>query len=272
MGNIVGGYTNTIINGGTQIFVGNKTFSSTTAFSNGINVARTSGVDVTKIGTGTVASVEITDPKNNYITYGKSNTGYHVFYNAAGSRLGYLGYSTTSMGIVQDGNLPVQFNVNGGVRIYLNRVASSYALEPGADNTQNLGSGSVRWATVYAGTGTINTSDEREKTEIRDITEQEKLVAQEIKSQIKCFKFIDAVAQKGDKARLHFGVIAQQVKLSFENHGLNPFAYGILCYDEWEEQPEVINDKGDIVQHYHAEGDRYGVRYDELMIFMLSVL
>ena len=52
------------------------------------------------------------------------------------------------------------------------------------------------------------------------------------------FRFNDAVEKEGDGARWHFGVIAQRVKAAFEAEGLDPFAFGILCYDEWGERTE----------------------------------
>lgn len=135
-------------------------------------------------------------------------------------------------------------------------------LLPGADNTQNLGSASLRWATVYAGTGTINTSDEREKQDITDLSAAEKQVAIAIKGLIKSFKFKDAVAAKGNSARIHVGVIAQQVADAFKTAGLNPNNYALFCYDEWEDDA-ISNTKA---------GNRYGIRYDELLAFVISAL
>ena len=129
------------------------------------------------------------------------------------------------------------------------------------DNVGALGSASTRYTEVYAASGTINTSDEREKEQVRDISETEKLVAREIKANIKEFKWSHAVQQKGDDARWHFGVMAQTVKTIFENHGLNGFDYGVLCYDEWEQDEETPE-----------SGNRYGIRYDELSMFILGAL
>lgn len=46
------------------------------------------------------------------------------------------------------------------------------------------------------------------------------------------FKFLNAITEKGEKARLHLGLIAQRIKTTFEEHGLDACEYGILCYDE----------------------------------------
>lgn len=166
------------------------------------------------------------------------------------------------------------------------RWAATY-MRPVSDNTVTLGAASYRWSTVYAGTGTINTSDAREKQQIRELSEAERAVAIRLKSMIRAFKFNDAVAEKGDNARIHFGVIAQDVKAAFEAEGLVAEDYAILCYDEWAEQKEVVETWDDefdadgnllrsagsqIVEPYRPAGNRYGVRYDELFAFIIGAL
>lgn len=138
------------------------------------------------------------------------------------------------------------------------RVETGYTIRPSTDNTLALGGSSNRWSVVYAGTGAINTSDEREKQQIRPID----AAALRAWSRVNyCqFKFNDAVEAKGDGARWHFGVIAQRVKEAFEAEGLDPFAYGVLCYDEWpatEDRPA---------------GNRYGIRYEEALVLECAYL
>ena len=55
-----------------------------------------------------------------------------------------------------------------------------------ADNTRTLGTGALRWSTVYAGTGTINTSDAREKTPVRPLTLDEINAAKQLSKEIGC--------------------------------------------------------------------------------------
>jgi hypothetical protein len=141
---------------------------------------------------------------------------------------------------------------------------------PATDNASPLGLGSLRWSTVFAGSGTINTSDERSKREIKTIED----------------KILDAWGEVEwvqyrwqDGQRLHFGLIAQRVKAVFEKHGLDPFAYGVLCYDEWEDlhqdvqvgtRPVLDVEGNQIGEEPIIEnrvviqgGNRYGIRYDE---------
>jgi hypothetical protein len=142
----------------------------------------------------------------------------------------------------------------------------------GSDNQQSLGTPTYRWSVVYAGTGAINTSDEREKQQIRSISNVEKAVAVRLKGLIKAFKFNDAVDKKEDGARIHFGAIAQEVVAAFQSEGLDPSKYGLLCYDEWDEQPEVKDSDGNIIQKYRPAGNCYGLRYEELLAFIISAI
>lgn len=122
----------------------------------------------------------------------------------------------------------------------------------GLDNTVNLGSGGQRFGTVFAATGTINTSDEREKEQIEGIPD-EWLDAWADVNWVR-FKWRDAVAEKGEEARWHIGLIAQQVRDAFAGHGIDAHKIGLLCYDEWEDSPH--NDR-------IKAGNRYGLRYEQ---------
>ena len=135
-------------------------------------------------------------------------------------------------------------------------------LAPGADNALSIGSSSLRWSTIFAGTGSINTSDQREKTNIEVIPEQW-LDAWEI-VQWSRFKF------EGRK-RWHLGLIAQRVHAAFLSFNLDAFEIGLCCFDQFDEVrvPEtIINDEGQMVptgkEVIQLEaGDRWGLRYDE---------
>ncbi len=131
------------------------------------------------------------------------------------------------------------------------------ALVPKTDNVTNLGGPGERWTQLYAGTATINTSDEREKDVVLGDVEKEKRVAVAIKGAFCKFKFKAASEKKGeDKARLHFGIMAQTVEQLFKDQGLDPARYGLFCKDEYEENGE--------------QKDRYGVRYEELFAFLIA--
>jgi hypothetical protein len=150
------------------------------------------------------------------------------------------------------------------------RIKADGTVRPGADNTQTLGEAATRWSVVYAGTGAINTSDEDEKQQVQPIYAAALRAVRRVN--LVQFKFNDAVERKGDGARWHFGVIAQQVREAFEAEGLDAFAYGLLCYDEWPDQPEVLSDDSTVLTPYRPAGNRYGVRYEELFALKLAAL
>lgn len=161
-------------------------------------------------------------------------------------------------------------------------------VRPNTDGSRNLGTGSRRWANVYASTGTINTSDEREKTAVS--SPNDVLMRAWGKVNFRVFQFKDAVEKKGADARLHVGVIAQQVIEAFKSEGLDATRYGLLCYDKWEDEyedvevidvPEVADEEGRIItpQKTHIEhrlvtpaGDRYGIRYEEALALEAAYL
>jgi hypothetical protein len=145
-----------------------------------------------------------------------------------------------------------------GSTVTINIAGPRYAFNSGAffpnvDNSSTLGSGSFRWSTVFASTGSINTSDANEKQQIQDLTAAEKAVGQALKGMLKTFKFNDSVAKKGENARIHFGVIAQDVKAAFEAQGLDANKYGVFCSDTLP--------NGTV---------RLGVRYEELFALILA--
>lgn len=149
---------------------------------------------------------------------------------------------------------------------------SSTIARPGGDNTQNLGDGTRRWKEVFAVAGTINTSDARAKQQDRPLSEAEKAAAVTCKGLIKTFKFNDAVEAKGDGARIHFGIYVQEVIAAFEAEGLSPFDYAMICYDEWESFEETDIVDGEPVTTVFPAGNRYGIRYSQLLAFIISAI
>lgn len=66
----------------------------------------------------------------------------------------------------------------------------------------------------------------------------------------------EAVEKKGADARLHVGLIAQEILEAFEAEGLDATKYGLVCHDSWDDQYEyetvtdqeaVLDEKGNVV-------------------------
>ena len=150
-----------------------------------------------------------------------------------------------------------------GVWLTRNTFAPQY-YSGSAYQSLSLGSASYRWSEVFADTATINTSDARKKQDIAD--PDEALMRAWGKVGFKVFRFRDAVAKKGDAARIHVGVIAQEVAAAFASEGLDANDYGLFCYDEWEAKAAEIDPKtGEVVEPAVEAGDAYGIRYEEAL-------
>jgi hypothetical protein len=81
---------------------------------------------------------------------------------------------------------------------------------------------------------TINTSDRNEKQDIETLTDAETRVAVAAKGLLRKFRWIDAVAEKGDEARIHFGIIAQDLQDAFTAEGLDAGDYAMFISDTWD--------------------------------------
>ncbi len=187
-------------------------------------------------------------------------------------------------------------NIRSGIRVRIGHadgtdwwLADANKIAPVDDNVKAIGQPSNRCSVIYAGTGSINTSDETLKTRY-DILNAERDAAIEIKSVIYKFKFNDSINHKGiESSRYHFGVGAQTVGDILRKHGLNPEQYAFWCYDEWPDvwDEEVITeestdpDTGEKIYSQYKTGDmilvkkaggRYGIRYDELAMFILMAM
>lgn len=150
------------------------------------------------------------------------------------------------------------FTLREGTTIAVQIDPTSRNVRPGSDNVQSLGSGGFRWSTVFAGTGTINTSDAREKTDLRPLSDAEKRAFRRVLDGVGVFRFLDALSQKGDdQARYHIGVTVQNVIAAFEAEGLDPWIYAPICKDYLEDDPSRY---------------RLGLRATELMWGVLASL
>jgi hypothetical protein len=167
------------------------------------------------------------------------------------------------------------------------QIDASYALCPGTTAAQNLGSASARWKEVFSSTGAINTSDRREKDNISEPSDA--LMRAWGKVRVRVFQFKDALEKKGADARMHVGLVAQDVVEAFASEGLDAARYGLLCYDKWDAEyetveiidaPAAINENGeDVPAKTHTErrlirpaGDAFGIRYGEALALECAYL
>ena len=137
---------------------------------------------------------------------------------------------------------------------------SGGVIRPGGNGNQNLGIGAHRWATIYAVTGSINTSDKNEKKDIQELDEQ---YSKDIIMGLKpvSYKFI-----KNDSNRTHNGFIAQDIEESLTSMGLTTQDFAAVC--KWQ---KVYCEDG--VNDIPIEGEySYGLRYEELIAPLVKVV
>ena len=139
------------------------------------------------------------------------------------------------------------------------------------DSSINLGQAGNLWKEVFAAAGTINTSDARQKANVAD--PDEALLRAWGRVGVRVFQMRDAIDQKGEEAaRLHVGVVAQEVQTAFEAEGLDASRYGLFCHDEWAAQPEERDETGRVMEPAREAGDRYGIRYAEALALECACL
>jgi hypothetical protein len=146
------------------------------------------------------------------------------------------------------------------------------ASRPAVDNDLTLGNATFRLSEIFAVNATINTSDRTLKTEILTVSEKEKAVGLKLKSLLCKFKWIDSVELKGEGARIHFGIIAQDVDEAFASVGLDANDYALFCRDEWYEiDGKVVNP--DLEGNYPEGAElisRLGVRMSQIHSLILA--
>ncbi|KQO07861.1 hypothetical protein ASF09_07830 [Sphingomonas sp. Leaf242] len=165
------------------------------------------------------------------------------------------------------------------------------------DNVYSLGTPALRASVLYAGTGIINTSDEREKTWRGAMTRAERLAARAIVAELGFYQWNDAIAGKGGAdARYHYGARAQRVWAIMAEHGLvDPLdadgrpgsaPYAFLCYDQWDDVMEDVMtercgppERGKGMDYVKTgervalpAGNRFGLREGQMTLFLLGAL
>ena len=236
-------------------------------------------------------------------------------YTSEGALINFLeaGVSRGTLGIksneiyIADGTAGLRMSGTG-----TNNVIPCSSSGVGTDNATDLGGSSNRFDDVYATNGTIQTSDRNEKQDIAELSDAEQRVAVAAKGLLRKFRWKDSVTEKGDDARIHFGIIAQDLQAAFAAEGLDAGDYAMFISTTWWEQDVEVpaveaveavyetqtDEEGNETQvliseaiesvdaytetHNYStieeapegatEKTRLGVRYSELLAFIISAL
>lgn len=205
------------------------------------------------------------DPDTTYLlrmTAGKASTAVQILMRAKDSGGSNL---TTAINTNTLGTFQIQ--TGGTTRL---QVSAAGVILPGADNSYALGQGSLRYTAVFAVNGTIQTSDAREKTPLREFTENELACAKVLAKEVGMWKWLRDVEAWGDEAVTNCGVTAQRVIEVFGQHGLDPFEYSIIQWDEWEAEPAQYDGNGNETSPALPAGDRYSLKADGFFMFLAA--
>lgn len=130
--------------------------------------------------------------------------------------------------------------------VFTNAINSGTIL-PNADATYNLGSSSLKWDTVYAAVGTIDTSDAKEKENITDSDLGLDFISE---LQPKSYKF-----KKGTSGRTHYGLVSQDVENTLVKFNKSGHDFAGFCKDTTDTGEEI-----------------YGLRYNEFIAPMIKAI
>jgi len=203
-----------------------------------------------------------------------SSDGSILRFQKDGSAVGFIG-SVSGL------DLFISSNRGAGLRFTDQEFFPVNASGATRDNAVDLGHSVARFDDIYATNSTIQTSDEREKQQIASLTDAEMTAATAISKLFKTFKWNDSVAEKGDAARTHSGVIAQQVETAMSDAGLSAGNYAFFISTTWWEADETYTDDEGAEQtrtntydtqeeapEGATERNRKGIRYPELLSFI----
>jgi hypothetical protein len=159
----------------------------------------------------------------------------------------------------------INFNFPAATISYVMNSGAFYAtpVTGSSITARNLGLTANRWNNIFAGTSTIGASDRNLKTEISEIPDSWLDAWAEV--DYVRYKFKDSVAEKGlSGARWHVGHIAQEIYEKFQNHDLNAFNIGMVCYDKWDQS---VDENGNIT----PSGEIWSIRPDECQFMEMAL-
>ena len=215
-----------------------------------------------------------------------TSDGAIVQFMKAGQFVGAINATSGDLAI-GTGDCGIRFNDGANAVIPFNITTNAQV-----DNTLDLGYPTLKWNDAYITNGVTTGSDRNQKQDIETLSDAEQRVAVACKSLLRKWRWIDAVDAKGDDARIHFGIIAQDLQDAFTAEGLDAGRYAMFMSNTWwETQTEVAAveatedteavdahtrtdtyDTAEEAPEGATERTRLGVRYNELLAFIIAAI
>jgi len=215
----------------------------------------------------------------------QDSDGTHILFRKSNGTVGLIGTNSGGLFIGQ-GDTTLSFSATADIMLPTGTNGAT------RDNAVGLGNSSNRFDDAFITNGVTTGSDRTEKQDIAALTSAEMLVAARISQTFHTYRWKDAVADKGDNARIHTGTIAQEVQAAFTAEGLDASRYAMFMSDTWwghdvavaavEANEEKNIDAADAYTHnvhYYTEDEapegsikktRLGIRYPELLSFLAA--
>lgn len=172
------------------------------------------------------------------------------------------GYGTIYLTTVNNYTVAEKFNI-----------LPSGHLIPYVDNVYNLGDATHRMGTIYAGTGTINTSDERQKEQIQSLSDDERLNLFFDSLRPVSYKFKD-YSEKTKVIKLETGNNGEQIEKETKediNHNFKRLHHGLIAQ---EVEQAMIDNNIDSTEFAglikDIDSDYYGLRYEEFIPMLIQ--
>lgn len=173
-----------------------------------------------------------------------------------------------------------QFRFGGSGSTPVLQILTNGTITPGTTGVPDVGSASLRYNNAFLVNSPNVSSDENLKEQISDIPEAWLVAARNIKPVR--YKMRASVLEKGEAARWHIGVSAQQVVQAFADQNVDAFKIGLVGRDSWDDHYDdvmapVLDDDGTPTGDYQptgeqvltrAAGEELSVRYEELLALM----
>lgn len=208
------------------------------SYSGGTNVMSlsTTGLLTTQGGVssgGTVVANAYFSAGLNNTTAGNRDLSFYPYGNTTHSAR-ILAGTTGTLSIINNSS-DISYVANAGSANHI----FNGTIRPNVTATHNLGASAITFNNAYLQNSPTIVSDENHKDFIKDIPDE--LLDAWGTLGFQMWKMKAAITEKGeDDARWHFGMIAQRVKEALTNAGLDWTRYGLITYEKWDAQEEIV--------------------------------
>jgi hypothetical protein len=209
-----------------------------------------------------------------------TNAGNLFQFEALNTAVGFIAIPTTSAN-----DISLASSRGGGIRLSDQEFIPCDANGGLRNDAIDLGHPSALFDDIRATNSSIITSSDKTlKQDIEELSDKEKKVAVACKGLMRKYRWKSRVEEKGDDARIHFGIMAQDLQDAFIAEGLDPTKYAMFCSDTvWEIDEKTTEGGKEIIRKnsFKVESEApkgaikrevLAVRYTELLAFIISAL